>query len=234
MRCRTPAGSADTSSPATRAVPLVGASRLVSIFRVVDLPAPFGPRKATSSPGATSRSTPRTASTVSLPTRNVRVSFSVWIIRFPIPYVVLSYILYAVRSSSHNWQDASMTTPPGDPAEWGTPEGRAMIELLWDPPAPPSRGPRQRLSLEKVVDAAIDLAASEGIDGLSMRALASRLGCGRDEPVHLRAGPRGALRADDRPRLGLAARSRTPTFPGASSSSSTPTRPGRCTTARPG
>ena len=30
-----------------------------------------------------------------------------------------------------------MTTPPGDPAEWGTPEGRAMIELLWDPPAPP-------------------------------------------------------------------------------------------------
>ena len=71
-----------------------------------------------------------------------------------------------------------MTTPPGDPAEWGTPEGRAMIELLWDPPAPPTRGPRQRLSLEKVLDAAIDLAASEGIDGLSMRALASRLGVG--------------------------------------------------------
>ena len=53
------------SAPATSAVPEVGGSKVVNIRRVVDLPAPFGPRKATSSPGSTSMSTPRTASTVS-------------------------------------------------------------------------------------------------------------------------------------------------------------------------
>jgi len=71
-----------------------------------------------------------------------------------------------------------MSAPPGDPTEWGTPEGRAMIELLWDPPSPSSRGPQQRLSLDKVVDAAMDLALAEGVDGLSMRTLSARLGVG--------------------------------------------------------
>ena len=33
----------------------------MSIFIVVDLPAPFGPRKPTSAPAATSKLTPRTA-----------------------------------------------------------------------------------------------------------------------------------------------------------------------------
>ena len=53
------------SAPATWARPEVGGSKVVSIRRVVDLPAPFGPRNATNSPAATSMSTPRTASTVS-------------------------------------------------------------------------------------------------------------------------------------------------------------------------
>ncbi len=66
--------------PATVADPEVGGSRVVSIRRVVDLPAPFGPRNATSSPAATSMSMPLTASTV-LPflAVNVFVNFSVWI-----------------------------------------------------------------------------------------------------------------------------------------------------------
>ena len=34
-----------TSKPATRAVPAVGGSSVVSMCTVVDLPAPFGPRK---------------------------------------------------------------------------------------------------------------------------------------------------------------------------------------------
>lgn len=52
------------------------------------------------------------------------------------------------------------------------------IELLWNPPTPPARGPRQRLTLAEVIDAAIDLADTEGVDGLSMRALGARLGVG--------------------------------------------------------
>ena len=53
------------SAPATSAVPEVGGSSVVSIRSVVVLPAPLGPRKATSSPGSMSMSTPLTASTVS-------------------------------------------------------------------------------------------------------------------------------------------------------------------------
>ena len=50
--------------PATRADPDVIDMSVVSIRTVVDLPAPFGPRNPNTSPAATSRSTPRTASTV--------------------------------------------------------------------------------------------------------------------------------------------------------------------------
>jgi AcrR family transcriptional regulator len=62
--------------------------------------------------------------------------------------------------------------------EYGTPEGRAMIRLLWDPPPPPTRGPRQRLTLEQVVAAAVEVAATQGIDELSMRKVAQHLGVG--------------------------------------------------------
>ncbi len=65
-----------------------------------------------------------------------------------------------------------------DPQEWGTPEGRAMIRLLWDPPAPSSRGPKQKISLEQIVQAGMDLSAEDGWEGLSMRKVAQRLGVG--------------------------------------------------------
>ena len=42
---RTAGPSVTMSWPATRAVPAVGGSSVVSISTVVDLPAPFGPRK---------------------------------------------------------------------------------------------------------------------------------------------------------------------------------------------
>jgi AcrR family transcriptional regulator len=60
----------------------------------------------------------------------------------------------------------------------GTPEGRAMIRLLWDPPAPPVRGPKPRLTLDQVVEAAMRVAGELGIDELSMRKVAQRLGVG--------------------------------------------------------
>jgi hypothetical protein len=56
-------GSVATSKPSRRALPPVGATVVVSIPTVVDLPAPFGPSKPNTSPGTTSKLIPRTAST---------------------------------------------------------------------------------------------------------------------------------------------------------------------------
>jgi AcrR family transcriptional regulator len=71
--------------------------------------------------------------------------------------------------------------PPGpdaDPQSWGTPEGRRVLALLWDPPGPGARGPRQKLSLDQIVAAGTALADADGFDGLSMRGLAKHLGVG--------------------------------------------------------
>src|SRR5262245_15021591 len=59
---RTSSLALTTSCPATWAVPAVGSTSVHSILMVVDLPAPLGPRKPNTSPAATSKSTPRTAS----------------------------------------------------------------------------------------------------------------------------------------------------------------------------
>ena len=61
MLRRTCSDCVTTSNPATVAVPSVGFSSVVSMRSVVVLPAPFGPRKPTTSPSAMSRSTPSTA-----------------------------------------------------------------------------------------------------------------------------------------------------------------------------
>src|SRR6202522_1262454 len=62
MLRRTVSRSRTTSWPATLAEPVVGSARVHRILMVVDLPAPFGPRKPNVSPAATSKSMPRTAS----------------------------------------------------------------------------------------------------------------------------------------------------------------------------
>src|SRR6266508_1116956 len=58
---RTAGPSSTMSWPATHARPAVGGSSVVSMCTVVDLPAPFGPRKPYTSPGSTRRSIPSTA-----------------------------------------------------------------------------------------------------------------------------------------------------------------------------
>src|SRR4051794_38407887 len=63
MTRRTLSRSRTTSCPSTVAVPPVGVSSVASIRTVVVLPAPLGPRKATTSPSSTCRSTPLTAGT---------------------------------------------------------------------------------------------------------------------------------------------------------------------------
>ena len=59
-------------------------------------------------------------------------------------------------------------TSAGDPAR--------TIQLLWrDPAAVRQRGPRQRLSVDEVVAAAIALADAEGLEAVTMRRLAAGL-----------------------------------------------------------
>lgn len=52
------------------------------------------------------------------------------------------------------------------------------MELLWGRAARGSRGPKQGTDLEAVVRAAIELADAEGLDAVSMRRVAERLGMG--------------------------------------------------------
>lgn len=64
-----------------------------------------------------------------------------------------------------------------------TAEPDPTLRLLWRhvvPVAdePPRRGRRPKVSVDEVVDAAIEVADSEGLEALSMRALAERLGVG--------------------------------------------------------
>lgn len=63
------------------------------------------------------------------------------------------------------------------------PEPDPVLRLLWRHTAPPAperrrRGRKQLLSVDEVVDAAIDLADASGLSALSMRALADRLTLG--------------------------------------------------------
>jgi AcrR family transcriptional regulator len=74
---------------------------------------------------------------------------------------------------------ASDPAAEGTTTQVGTPEGRRVVELLWNPPSPPAgRGPRPRTSLSEVVDAGVAIADAEGLDALSMRKVASQLGIG--------------------------------------------------------
>ena len=52
------------------------------------------------------------------------------------------------------------------------------MELLWGRTAPGSRGPKQGTDLEAIVRTAIELADAEGLDAVSMRRVAERLGLG--------------------------------------------------------
>src|SRR5262245_41837624 len=61
MRAFARSGSRQTSTPPMKAAPAEGRSRPTIILMVVDLPAPFGPRKPKNSPRRTTRLRPLTA-----------------------------------------------------------------------------------------------------------------------------------------------------------------------------
>ena len=50
------------------------------------------------------------------------------------------------------------------------------VALAWGVGADPQRGPKREMSVEKIVDAAVELADAEGLGAVSMAAVAARLG----------------------------------------------------------
>ncbi|GAB3600064.1 TetR/AcrR family transcriptional regulator [Microbacterium tumbae] len=60
--------------------------------------------------------------------------------------------------------------------EMEPPELPRGIALAWGVAANPQRGPKREMSVEKIVDAAVELADAEGIGAVSMAAVAARLG----------------------------------------------------------
>ncbi|WP_331727325.1 TetR/AcrR family transcriptional regulator (plasmid) [Streptomyces sp. NBC_00161] len=50
------------------------------------------------------------------------------------------------------------------------------LALLWGEQGQPKRGPKPSLSVERIVDSALDIADAEGLDALSMQSVAARLG----------------------------------------------------------
>src|SRR3954454_19160108 len=119
---RTTPGSRVTSTPATVAVPDVGRTSVVSIRIVVVLPAPFGPSTATSSPGAMSRSIPRTACTVwVLLTSKSLVSPRVWIIGL--------FLSEGVRLDSLGRSGQILSATSWHPGPMSTPSSR-LLSLL--------------------------------------------------------------------------------------------------------
>ena len=64
-------------------------------------------------------------------------------------------------------------TPEMDAAELELPRG---IALAWGIAANPQRGPKREMSVERIVEAAIEVADAEGLGAVSMSAVAARLG----------------------------------------------------------
>ncbi|MGW0577132.1 TetR/AcrR family transcriptional regulator [Streptomyces sp. NPDC002920] len=52
------------------------------------------------------------------------------------------------------------------------------LELLWDTGRRPGRGPKPGLTLERIVEVAVEVADRDGIAGVSMRRIATELGTG--------------------------------------------------------
>jgi AcrR family transcriptional regulator len=60
----------------------------------------------------------------------------------------------------------------------GSGDPKRSLELLWRAHAPSGKGPRPRLDLDQIVSAGIEVADADGLDTLSMRKVAERLGVG--------------------------------------------------------
>lgn len=79
-----------------------------------------------------------------------------------------------------NARGTSCEEPMGEAGAHGVrplrPEARRGFDLLWEDHAPPSRGPKPGLTLEQIARTGIVIADEQGLDAVSMRAIAERLG----------------------------------------------------------
>src|SRR5918992_2246884 len=83
--------------------------------------------------------------------------------------------MYIVQCTAYNVVRERMIPVPTERTSAGDPA--RTLQLLWRESAPGAkRGPRRGLSIDAVVDAAINIADSEGLDAVTMRRLADELG----------------------------------------------------------
>ncbi|MEZ3177225.1 TetR/AcrR family transcriptional regulator [Streptomyces pimonensis] len=71
-----------------------------------------------------------------------------------------------------------MDSGRGDAKTSGGGDLARTLDLLWGTSPRPSRGPRPGLTLDRIVEAAVEVADREGIGALSMRRIATELGTG--------------------------------------------------------
>ncbi|MET8825914.1 TetR/AcrR family transcriptional regulator [Streptomyces sp. NPDC004610] len=67
---------------------------------------------------------------------------------------------------------------PGATETSGAGDVVRTLELLWDIGRRPTRGPKPGLTLDRIVEAAVGVADTEGLEALSMRRVAAELGTG--------------------------------------------------------
>ncbi|MEU2540090.1 TetR/AcrR family transcriptional regulator [Streptomyces iakyrus] len=72
----------------------------------------------------------------------------------------------------------SGTSGTGGTETSGSGDIARTLELLWDTGRRPSRGPKPALTVDRIVEAAVQIADAEGLQGLSMRRVAAELGTG--------------------------------------------------------
>src|SRR5215469_9114119 len=136
------AGAARYSRPLTRTRPAEGSSRPAIIRIVVDLPAPFGPRKPVTTPGRTTKSSPLTASFA--PYRLLR--FSTSIIACSLPSVTpvtpgTPPTLGITRPARHRPRGHKPTRPPMPQGLPAGGQGRLGVHRERVPAHPHIRGP---------------------------------------------------------------------------------------------
>jgi len=73
-------------------------------------------------------------------------------------------------TSGASGTDGTATSGSGDIAR--------TMELLWDTGRRPSRGPKPGLTLDQIVEAAVQVADTEGLESVTMRRVATELGTG--------------------------------------------------------